>query len=78
MTSEILAGSMMSNPVFVKKIPSLNSRRRSWLKTTVGKSGGYSLAQEPKEYLPFRHLLCGKPSKCFCHPCLSQNEGVCK
>ena len=76
-TSEILAGSVNANPVFVKRILVKLSKAKL-AKTTVGKSGGYDLATKPKEYFPLRHLLCGKPSKCFCHPCLSQKQGVCR
>ena len=46
-TSEILAGSVNANPVFVKRILVKLSKARL-AKTTVGKSGGYDLARSPK------------------------------
>ena len=46
-TSEILAGSVNANPVFVKRILVKLSKAKL-VKTTVGKSGGYDLARSPK------------------------------
>src|SRR3979411_3410961 len=46
-TSEILAGSVNANPVFVKRILVKLSKAKL-VKTTVGKSGGYDLARNPK------------------------------
>ena len=46
-TSEILAGSVNANPVFVKRILVKLSKAKL-AKTTVGKSGGYDLARSPK------------------------------
>ena len=46
-TSEILAGSVNANPVFVKRILVKLSKAKL-AKTTVGKSGGYALARSPK------------------------------
>ena len=46
-TSEILAGSVNANPVFVKRILVKLSKAKL-AKTTVGKSGGYGLARSPK------------------------------
>jgi len=43
-TSEILAGSVNANPVFVKRILVKLSKAKL-VKTTVGKSGGYDLAR---------------------------------
>jgi len=63
-TSEILAGSVNANPVFVKRILVKLSKAKL-VKTTVGKSGGYDLARNPKEHFPLRHLLCGQPSNAF-------------
>ncbi|AMZ70505.1 Rrf2 family transcriptional regulator [Pseudomonas frederiksbergensis] len=45
--SEILAGSVNANPVFVKRILVKLSKAKL-AKTTVGKSGGYGLARSPK------------------------------
>jgi Rrf2 family protein len=46
-TSEILAGSVNANPVFVKRILVKLSKAKL-VKSTVGKSGGYDLARSPK------------------------------
>ena len=46
-TSEILAGSVNANPVFVKRILVKLSKAKL-LTATVGKSGGYGLARSPK------------------------------
>src|SRR3954463_4971612 len=46
-TSEVLAGSVNANPVFVKRILVKLSKAKL-VKTTVGKSGGYNLARSPK------------------------------
>jgi len=47
-TSEVLAGSVNANPVFVKRILVKLSKAKL-VKTTVGKSGGYDLARSPKD-----------------------------
>src|SRR5688572_31613023 len=46
-TSEILAGSVNANPVFVKRVLVKLSKAKL-VKATVGKSGGYGLARNPK------------------------------
>ncbi len=46
-TSEVLAGSVNANPVFVKRILVKLSKAKL-VKTTVGRSGGYDLARSPK------------------------------
>jgi len=46
-TSEVLAGSVNANPVFVKRILVKLSKAKL-VTTTVGKSGGYDLARSPK------------------------------
>src|SRR5918996_5434721 len=46
-TSEILAGSVNANPVFVKRILVKLSKAKL-VETTVGKSGGYALARDPR------------------------------
>jgi Rrf2 family protein len=46
-TSEVLAGGVNANPVFVKRILVKLSKAKL-VKTTVGKSGGYDLAGSPK------------------------------
>jgi Rrf2 family protein len=47
-TSEILAGSVNANPIFVKRILAKLSKARL-VKATVGKAGGYALAKSPKD-----------------------------
>ena len=46
-TSEILAGSVNANPIFVKRILVKLSKAKL-VKTAVGKSGGYDLSRSPK------------------------------
>jgi Rrf2 family protein len=46
-TSEVLAGSVNANRVFVKRILVKLSKAKL-VKTTVGKTGGYDLARSPK------------------------------
>ena len=46
-TSEVLAGGVNANPVFVKRILVKLSKAKL-TKSTVGKSGGYGLARSPK------------------------------
>jgi Rrf2 family protein len=46
-TSEVLAGSVNANPVFVKRILVKLSKAKL-VTTTVGKSGGYDLARSPE------------------------------
>lgn len=46
-TSEVLAGSVNANPVFVKRILVKLSKAKL-VTSTVGKSGGYDLARSPK------------------------------
>ncbi|MCU4424132.1 RrF2 family transcriptional regulator [Acinetobacter sp. WU_MDCI_Abxb74] len=45
-TSEVLAGTVNANPVFVKRILVKLSKAKL-VKSTVGKSGGYGLARSP-------------------------------
>lgn len=45
-TSEVLAGSVNANPVFVKRILVKLSKAKL-VRATVGKSGGYDLARSP-------------------------------
>ncbi|MBN9420669.1 MAG: Rrf2 family transcriptional regulator [Candidatus Eremiobacteraeota bacterium] len=46
-TSEVLAGSVNANPVFVKRILVKLSKAKL-VTTTVGKSGGYDLSRSPQ------------------------------
>ena len=61
--SEVLAGSVNANPVFVKE-SWLNSRRRSWPRRLLV-SRAVMAWPKPKEYFALGHLLCGKSSRCF-------------
>ena len=46
-TSEVLAGSVNANPIFVKRILAKLSKAKL-VKATVGKAGGYTLTKYPK------------------------------
>ena len=46
-TSEVLAGSVNANPIFVKRILVKLSKAKL-VKATVGKAGGYALTTDPK------------------------------
>ena len=46
-TSEVLAGSVNANPIFVKRILAKLSKAKL-VKATVGKAGGYALTKNPK------------------------------
>ena len=46
-TSEVLAGSVNANPIFVKRILAKLSKAKL-VKATVGKLGGYALAKAPE------------------------------
>ena len=48
-TSEVLAGSVNANPVFVKRILVKLSKAKV-VKTTIGKSGGYDRLRSPKTF----------------------------
>ena len=47
-TSEILAGSVNANPVFVKRVL-VKLSKANLVKSMVGKSGGYDLARGPEQ-----------------------------
>ena len=63
-TSEILAGSVNANPVFVKRILVKLSKAKL-AKTTVGKSGGYDLARSPKSISLFDIYSAVNPPNAF-------------
>jgi Rrf2 family protein len=46
-TSEVLAGSVNANPIFVKRIMAKLSKAKL-VNATVGKAGGYALTKNPK------------------------------
>ena len=46
-TSEVLAGSVNANPIFVKRILAKLSKAKL-VNATVGKAGGYTLTKHPK------------------------------
>ena len=63
-TSEILAGSVNANPVFVKRILVKLSKAKL-VKTSVGKSGGYDLARSPKSISLLDIYSAVNPPKAF-------------
>ena len=63
-TSEILAGSVNANPVFVKRIL-VKLSKAELVKSTVGKSGGYDLARSPKSVSLFDIYSAVNPPNAF-------------
>jgi len=63
-TSEVLAGSVNANPVFVKRILVKLSKAKL-AKTTVGRSGGYGLARSPKSISLFDIYSAVNPPDAF-------------
>ena len=63
-TSEVLAGSVNANPVFVKRILVKLSKAKL-VTTTVGKSGGYALARSPKSISLFDIYSAVSPPGAF-------------
>jgi Rrf2 family protein len=63
-TSEVLAGSVNANPVFVKRILVKLSKAKL-VTTTVGKSGGYDLARDPKSISLFDIYSAVSPPSVF-------------
>ena len=63
-TSEILAGSVNANPVFVKRILVKLSKAKL-VTTTVGKSGGYDLARSPQSISLFDIYSAVSPPGAF-------------
>ncbi len=47
-TSEVLAGGVNANPIFLKRIMAKLSKAKL-VKATVGKAGGYTLGKNPKD-----------------------------
>jgi Rrf2 family protein len=63
-TSEVLAGSVNANPVFVKRILVKLSKAKL-VTTTVGKSGGYDLARSPESISLFDIYSAVSPPSAF-------------
>lgn len=63
-TSEVLAGSVNANPVFVKRILVKLSKAKL-AQTSVGKSGGYGLARNPKSISLFDIYSAVNPPNAF-------------
>jgi Rrf2 family protein len=63
-TSEILAGSVNANPVFVKRILVKLSKAKL-VTAAVGKSGGYDLAKSPKSISLFDIYAAVEPPNAF-------------
>ena len=63
-TSEVLAGSVNANPVFVKRILVKLSKAKL-VKATVGKSGGYDLARSPESISLFDIYSAVSPPGAF-------------
>ena len=63
-TSEVLAGSVNANPVFVKRILVKLSKAKL-LTATVGKSGGYDLARSPQSISLFDIYSAVSPPDAF-------------
>lgn len=63
-TSEVLAGSVNANPVFVKRILVKLSKAKL-VTATVGKSGGYDLARSPQSISLFDIYSAVSPPGAF-------------
>src|SRR6188768_3410000 len=73
-TSEILAGSVNANAVFVKRVLVKLSKAKL-LEATVGKSGGYGLARSPKSISLFDIYSAINPPNAFAiHAYPKRNE----
>jgi Rrf2 family protein len=73
-TSEVLAGSVNANPVFVKRILVKLSKARL-VTTTVGKSGGYDLARSPKSISLFDIYSAVSPPSAFAIHTYAESKG---
>ena len=72
-TSEVLAGSVNANPVFVKRVLVKLSKAKL-VKTTVGKSGGYALAKSPKSISLLDIYSAVNPPSVFAVHCYPSNK----
>jgi Rrf2 family protein len=73
-TSEVLAGSVNANPVFVKRILVKLSKAKL-VSTTVGKSGGYDLARSPKSITLFDIYSAVNPPSAFAIHTYAESKG---
>jgi Rrf2 family protein len=73
-TSEVLAGSVNANPVFVKRVLVKLSKAKL-VKTTVGKLGGYALAGDPKRISLLDVYLAVNPPSAFAIHSYPSNRG---
>ncbi|MDR3558922.1 MAG: Rrf2 family transcriptional regulator [Candidatus Pacebacteria bacterium] len=73
-TSEVLAGSVNANPVFVKRILVKLSKAKL-VTTTVGKSGGYDLARSPKSISLFDIYSAVSPPSAFAIHAYAESKG---
>src|SRR3954470_7761751 len=72
-TSEVLAGSVNANPVFVKRILVKLSKAKL-VKATVGKSGGYALTKSPKSISLLDVYSAVNPPSAFAVHCYPSNK----
>jgi Rrf2 family protein len=73
-TSEVLAGSVNANPVFVKRILVKLSKAKL-VTTTVGKSGGYDLARGAKSISLFEIYSAVSPPSAFAIHTYAESKG---
>lgn len=73
-TSEILAGSVNANSIFVKRILVKLSKAKL-VKTTVGKSGGYDLSRSPKSISLLDVYLAVNPPSTFAIHAYPESKG---
>lgn len=73
-TSEVLAGSVNANPVFVKRILVKLSKAKL-VTTSVGKSGGYDLARSPKSISLFDIYSAVSPPSAFAIHTYAESKG---
>lgn len=73
-TSEVLAGSVNANPVFVKRILGKLSKAKL-VKTAVGKSGGYELARNPKSISLLEIYSAVNPPNAFAIHTYAESKG---
>ena len=73
-TSEILAGSVNANPVFVKRIL-VKLSKAELVTSTVGKSGGYALARSPKSISLFDIYSAVNPPHAFAIHAYPESKG---
>ena len=73
-TSEILAGSVNANPVFVKRILVKLSKAKL-VETSVGKSGGYNLARAPEKISLFDIYSAVSPPSAFAIHAYAESKG---